>query len=302
MTYRPSRRWLSDLARLHDALADLPLIQIAAAQALSEASDPKFLGQEKRTWSELVETRLAYHLIGSRKAAALREDAVELAQSMKFADLPPIVDFSLRLFGGQRAPADLLITWKHSTGRRTVIPVNVKVETGRRQASSFAVALAPLVSFITGGELEIRHGSDPDRTILELLAGTRKLAPARDYYLLRINTYNRTAPDVSLQGMLSRHSEDETSLMIGRHASRDTVLYRPGGAIIAPTFDVARAFGEAMIPRAREGRLGAALMAYCPPKDRRALAEALVTLEDEAVSQLLSQLVTQFAAAKEARS
>lgn len=298
MAYRPTRRWLSDLACLHDAFAALPLVQVAVTKSLTEASDPAFLGKERRTWAELVEDRLAYHFIESERSHLLRDEAVAAAQQLQLDDLPPVVGFSVERFGGQRAPADLLFIWKHATGKQTVVPANVKVETARYQCGSFGVALAPLVNFITGGELEVRHRSDPDHKILCLLAGTQKLSAGRDYYLLRINTYSGSIPQVTLQGMLSRHSADGRDLTISRHASRDTVLYRPCGPIIAPTFDVARAFGEAMLPRAREGRLGAALMAYCPPQERRAFAETLVATGDAGISQLLADFFAQIAASR----
>jgi hypothetical protein len=261
----PSRRWLSDIARLADALAALPsVIQLVGAAEKAAAGDPK------RFEDVLVDLLV--------ESATLSADVV--AASVTLEDLPPVTGFHVEKVPGSRRPCDAWLVWEHAESE-TRVPANVKLETDLKATRrNFAVALGPLLSWLTDADGSIdraRRGLDPDRALIELLAGTRKLHPGRDYLLFIAYPGNGKSGRVAIRSLVARHALSGTGLALARHGSRDVVVYQSKwGEVIGADCDIARELAVALLPTGGATRLAAELLALTPPSKRRRLAKALL--------------------------
>jgi len=288
----PRRRWLTDLAALHDGLAATPTLGAAAKAAITDASDPTYTAGHRASYGELVEERLLARLADPAIASALSVEACEAAAEVELHDVPKVVGLTVEAVPASKAPCDLLLHWWHHPGRPpTTIPVNVKAPAAADRGSApLACALAPLVNYLTNPAADIRyvpHGLNPDAVLVDLLAGSRELVAHRDYYLLSLVHRDYEFERVELRGLVSRMNVGGTALGITRHASRANVLYERAGAVVAPGFDVARALATALLPVPREGHLAAYLLAVVDGPLRPEYAALLDGLADAEIVALL---------------
>jgi hypothetical protein len=283
------RRWLRDLAALMDALVATDALREAARGAITDASDPAF--SDRGSWNDRVETRLLECLARPVTAALISQQATAAAAALELGDLPAVTGVRLERVKGAKAPCDLVACFDHAHGATSTVPVNVKCS-GKRSGKPLACALGPLVQHLTDPGYDIRRGTrglNPDAVLLDLLRGTTKLAPARDYYILELEHRSGRLTGLDARGLVSRTNPSGTALAISRHASRENVLYHAAyGGLLPDGFDVARALAIALLPSTREGRLLAYLVAVSAPEDRTSVAAALAQLTD---AQILARLL-----------
>lgn len=289
----PRRRWLTDLATLHDAIAGTATLRRACAAALAEACEPGALSGWRHSWSELVEDRLLRRLTDGRTAPALSREAVAAAGRHTIHDLQPVAGVTVEPVAGRFTPCDLVLVWHHDRGAPTRVPVNVKVlnSVGLTATPKRAVALAPLLWHLTDPAADLSgsvpKGIESDRLLVELMAG-RKLVRGRDYYILQLRHTGGQLDKVTMRGLVSRLSAGGEGLAIDRTSTRDEVSYHlDPGPLIGPHVDVARELAHALLPSPRQGRVAAQVLAAAPRSKRKALAARIDGLTDE---QLLNSI------------
>lgn len=280
----PSRRWFSDIARLGDALAASPTMKQATRVAYSHAvGRPDF--------SDEFERRLTAELLRSKVATALSAE-VAIAD-VTLEDLSPVIGFHIVDVPGTRAPCDLWLVWEHEDGSMTRVPANVKTEAGGRYTSNRACALGPLLDWLTdeSGKIDsTRRGIGPDEMLVELLAGTRKLIPARDYLLLIAEPDAESTGRLTIRSLIARHRSSGTGLAVSRHQNRDVVVYlNDTGSVIEPTCAIARELALALLPNGGASRVRTELLALVPEKNRRQIASTLAAMS---TGDLVSRLTT----------
>lgn len=218
---------------------------------------------------------------------------VEEMPALELHDLSPISSLRVENITGYRRPADCWMVWTHVDGNTTRVPVNIKGNGERLQPASqdFAVALGPFLSWMTekDGRIDKAFRGSPDRTLRELLAGTRKLQPGRDYYIWAIESLPDQPVTHALRSLVAHHNISGTGLAIIRHTSRDVVSYQHKvGPVIGPNFDIARELALALLPRAGRGRLHLELLAALPPERRREVALILENISEEDLAQRIA--------------
>lgn len=276
--YAPRRRWLSDLAALHNVFAECHTVQAAARMAVRNAAG------RPGSWGKVVEDEFVRLLAKPSVARRLSAEAAGRATAITIVDLPEVVGLDLEPVPGERSPCDLILHWRHPRSA-TSVPANVKTVTGtNRSTARFLCALAPLVAHLTDPEADIRsirRGLDPDAVLVELLAGRLKLVPGRDYLALTIDS-GGDAVSVWAVGAVSRLQQDGISPMVVRHSNRDVVnIVGTPGPVLGSAVDIARTLASALLPRPRVSRIHTQLLAAAPPASRRALAAKLADMSTE---------------------
>ena len=284
-TTGPTRRWLTDIAALHSAFADTPTVARLVRSAVIHA-------RRSSDFSDTLEKKL----VASFTAAKCRAIAAEMNLSnFPLSDLTQLTGVRIEAIEGFRQPADCWIVWQHSDGEETRVPINIKGIRRKQQlcAGDFACALGPFLAWLTmpNGKIDKRFKGNPDELLIDLVRGTRKLVPGRDYFLWSIE--DRGGPVThNLRSLVSRHHADGTGLAIWRHTQRNVVNYTSNvGTTIGPSVDIARELAIALLPSSGVGRLQVELLAAIPASSRRRVAQALAKLTDEElVAKLLSDL------------
>ncbi len=284
-TTGPTRRWLTDIAALHSAFADTPTVARIVRSAVVHA-------RRSSDFSEALEKKLVASFTPARCRAIANE--MDLS-NFPLSDLTCLSGFRIEAIEGFRRPADCWIVWEHGDGTETRVPINIKGV--RRQqklyAGDFACALGPFLAWLTmpNGRIDERYRGNPDELLVDLIRGTRKLVPGRDYFLWSIE--DRGGPVThNLRSLVSRHRADGTGLAIWRHYQRNVVVYTANvGTTISPNFDIARELAIALLPPPGVGRLQVELLSAVPVSDQRRVARALAKLTDEElVERLLRDL------------
>lgn len=278
----PSRRWFSDIARLSDALAACPTMELAVRKAYAHAVG-------RADFSDEFERALAAQLLCPAAAQSLSAEVA--ACVVELEDLRPVTGFHIVDVPGTRAPCDMWLVWEHVDGGTTRVPANVKTESATKNKKNRGCALGPLLSWLTEEDGEIdktRRGLDPDQMLVELLAGTRKLIPGRDYLLMIATPDVESTGRVTIRSLIARHQSIGTGLALERHQNRDVTVYLANpGPVIGPTCAIARELALALLPAGGSARVRAELIALVPERQRRQVATTLAMMTaDELVRRL----------------
>jgi hypothetical protein len=238
-------------------------------------------------FSDEFERRLAQELQLPSVADALSTEVA--AAYVELEDLPPVTGFHVVDVPGTRAPCDLWLCWEHGDAV-TKIPANVKTENGASNKKNRGCALGPLMSWLTEEDGRIdkaSQGIDPDRMLVELAAGTRKLVPGRDY-LLMIARDDGSTRRLTIRSLIARHRSSGTGLAVARHQNRDVTVYLGDvGPVIGPTYPIARELAVALLPAGGTSRLQAELLALVPERNRRKAAALLAAMTPEQIIERL---------------
>lgn len=244
-THVPSRRWLSDIAAIFDALSSCPTVKRCVRLACAASA-----GKPDR--SSYLERDLLRRLSSRGNTERLTKELCSLP--MKLRDLPPVTGVFVRVVEGDRYPLDCWFVFSHRDGLETPIPVNVKTKDSRATRDR-AVALGPLLHWLTeqGANLEkITQNLDADGMILGLIEGRTKILPGRDYWLMEVSAKESVA---RFRSLIARHKKTGTGLAVERHISRDVVNYVAAGGVVEEGFDIARELGLALLPVPSMSRL-----------------------------------------------
>ncbi len=193
-----------------------------------------------------------------------------LLKNVVLKDLPAIRKIDIQNVPGVRASLDCWFVFVHDEGE-TRIPVNIKTVSTKDVKKNFAVALGPLLHYMTQQHAKIESLNktiDADQIILELISGITKLLPGRDYWLFEIDLRDGR---FYCRSLIARHNVDGSGLALDRHPSRDVVNYLPHGAVIRPEFDIARALGLALLPKASLSRIKTQILAWNMQQEKAAL-------------------------------
>lgn len=242
-------------------------------------------------FSDVFESELLERL--ARTQTADRLSAEVAGADVTLSDLPPVTGFHVEAVAGTRKPCDVWLVWHHADGA-TRVPANVKTEAGNHERNQ-GCALGPLLSWLTDADGRIDavvKGLDPDQVLIEMLAGSRKLQPGRDYLLIIARPDASETGRVDIRSLIARHGTGDTGLALARHPNRDVVVYHGNcGAVIGPEFDIARELATSLLPAGGATRLVAELLALVPPSKRRQLARTLVDMStDDLVDRVISAL------------
>ena len=242
--HKPSRRWLSDIALLHDALGETSTLK-RCVRASVKAS----IG--KRDRAQFVEDDVLRRLTESQNAAKISSEL--LALNIELVDMPTIVSFTVQTVPGTRQAIDCWFIFGHEIGE-TRVPVNVKTQT-LIERKNRGCALGPFLNWLTEPDAKldtITRNLDADQIILDLINRKKKLLPGRDYQLFMIDLTNGT---VKFRSLFARHQPNGQGLAIARHMSRDVTNYMVCGDVIGADFDIARELGLALLPKPSQSRL-----------------------------------------------
>lgn len=268
------------MATVHQAFAATPTVSRIVAASAKYA-------RKQADFSAALEKRLIAQLTPKACAAIVAEIPV-----LELHDLSSIESLRVESIDGYRRPADCWLVWTHVDGTTTRVPVNIKGigERVKRPAHDFAVALGPLLSWMTekDGRIDNLFRGSPDNIIRELLAGTRKLHRGRDYYIWSIESLPDQPVTHTLRSLVAHHHISGSGLALARHTSRDVVSYHHKiGPVIGPKVDIARELALALLPRAGRGRLHIEVLAALPIEKRRDVALLLATVsEDELANRI----------------
>ena len=266
------------MARVHQAFAATPTVsRIVAASTRYARRQPDF--------SSALERRLIKQLNSATCSTIVGE-----MPKLELYDLPAVSGLQVESIVGYRRPADCWLVWTHVDGTVTRVPVNVKGVSHRIKSATqdFAVALGPFLSWLTekDGRIDEPYRHNADDILRELLAGTRKLQPGRDYYIWAIESAPNMPVTHTLRSLVAHHHSSGSGLALGRHTSRDVISYsHKVGAIIGPQVDIARELALALLPRPGRGRLHIEILSALPVDKRREVARALEGVTEQELAQ-----------------
>lgn len=269
------------MAAVHQAFAATPTVsRIVAASVRYARKQPDF--------SSALESKLISKLTPTACAAIVAE-----MPALELHDLSPIASLRVENISGYRRPADCWLVWTHVDGTSTRVPVNIKGvgERIKQVARDFAVALGPFLSWMTeaDGQIDKAYRGSPDSILRELLAGTRKLHPGRDYYIWSIESLPDQPVTHTLRSLVAHHHASGSGLALGRHTSRDVISYNHKvGPVIGTKFDIARELAIALLPRAGRGRLHIEVLAALPVEKRREVALVLENVTEDELAQRIA--------------
>lgn len=287
---RPTRRWLSDLAKLHDALNQSTAFQAALRSGVRAAVGVP------GAWGDVVEEQVIARLTDPAVAATIRAEVCVLASRLGLHDLPPVSGVRFENVQGSRLSLDCWVVWEHHDSSETRVPLNIKSADAARTGTTadLAVSLRQFLLHVTDPEHDLEHpkrnGPSADDLLVEMMAGTRKLVPGRDYYLLILTTDGGELVKWRWHGLLSS-LDAEGRLAIRRHKSRENVLFVPRSRVIHAGFDIRAAVIAELMPSGSPSALRAAIVSAAPKSRRRATAQVISGLSDDELLRLVGVLV-----------
>jgi hypothetical protein len=241
-----------------------------------------------QAWGNRVEGELGKLLADPGTAARVSADLV--AVSAGWDSARTVTAVKIQVIKGTAAPQDLLLRIRFDDGSGYVLMVNVKVLASETTNYGNGVSLSTFLRMATEPDFDpaaqtSARGYDPDSAVLEMLAGTRKIIPGRDYYILHVQTTaeltTREVVAWHFQGLLSHITEDGHPC-VRRHTSRDVVQVFQATRVLPPGYDINREIALAMMPTHRPGAVRARIVAALATnsKEGRSLAGTLLAMSD----------------------